>query len=160
MTPTADEGLDAGGMKLAIVVSRFNDFVTRELLRGAEACLDHHGGASGDRELFHVPGAWEVSLASNRLAATGRYDAIIALGALIRGETPHFDFLAAETARGLGQAGIDAAIPVIFGVLTTDNVEQARARSGSKSGNKGWEAALAAIEMVVLYRRIGKPVGT
>jgi 6,7-dimethyl-8-ribityllumazine synthase len=146
---------DARGMRIGIAVSRFNHEVTARLLAGAKACLDRHGSDPSQRTVVHVPGAWELQLAAQRLAATGRYDAIIALGALIRGETPHFDVLAHQVARGLGRVSLDASLPVIFGVLTTENVEQALARSEDGPANKGFEAALAAIEMVDVVRDLG-----
>jgi len=141
-------------MKLALIVSRFNEHVTRRLLAGAEDFLDRHDGSPDDRSVFRVPGAWELPLAAGKLAS-GEFDAIIALGALIRGETPHFDVLATQVAHGLAQVGREAGKPVIFGVLTTDNVDQAVERAGGKHGNKGWESAKAAVEMVGLYRQMG-----
>jgi len=146
--------LNARGMKLALIVSRFNEHVTRKLLAGAEEFLDRHDGAPEDRSVFHVPGAWELPLAAGKLASD-EFDAIIALGALIRGETPHFDVLATQVAHGLAQVGRQSGKPVIFGVLTTDNVDQAVERAGGKHGNKGWESAKAAVEMVGLYRQMG-----
>jgi 6,7-dimethyl-8-ribityllumazine synthase len=124
------------------------------LLAGAEDCLERHGCAADSRSVVRVPGAWELPLAVNRIAENGGFDAIIALGALIRGETPHFEVLAAQTARGLAEVGMRCGAPVIFGVLTTDTVEQAMDRSGAKGGNKGWDAALSALEMVSLFRGI------
>lgn len=139
-------------MRFAIVVSRCNDFLCSRLLAGAEDCLERHGAGPQSRTVVRVPGSWELPLAVRKLASTGRYDAVVALGALIRGETPHFDVLCAEVARGLGQVALDSGIPVTFGVLTTDTVEQAMERAGAKSGNKGWDAALAAVEMASLFR--------
>lgn len=147
--------LDAKGMRFALLVARTNDLVGIRLLAGAEDCLERHGAPAEDRTVVRVPGAWELPLAASKLAKTGRFDAIVALGALIRGETPHFDFLAAEAAKGLAHAAIESGIPVIFGVLTTETLDQAMERAGAKGGNKGWEAALAAVEMVSLYRRLG-----
>jgi 6,7-dimethyl-8-ribityllumazine synthase len=144
--------LDGSGIKVALVVSRFNDVVTAKLLSGAEDCLERHGCKADGRTVVRVPGAWELPLAAKKLAAGGGFDAIVALGALIRGETPHFDYLAAQVARGLAQIGLDSGIPTIFGVLTTDTTDQAVARAGAKTGNKGWEAALSALEMVNLFR--------
>jgi 6,7-dimethyl-8-ribityllumazine synthase len=135
-------------MRIGLAVSRFSREVTERLLSGALACLDHHGGDAADRTVVHVPGAWELQLAAQRLARHGRHDAVLALGCLIRGETPHFDVLAHQVAAGLGRVGLDESLPVIFGVLTTENLEQALARSEDGPSNKGWEAALAAIEMV------------
>lgn len=147
--------LDAKGMRFALLVARTNDLVGTRLLAGAEDCLERHGAPAESRTVVRVPGAWELPLAASKLAKSGRFDAIVALGALIRGETPHFDFLAAEAAKGLAQAAIESGIPVIFGVLTTETLEQAMERAGAKGGNKGWDAALAAVEMVGLYRRLG-----
>ena len=143
---------DGSRIRVALVVSRFNDFVTEKLLDGAERCLERYGCTAERREVVRVPGAWEIPQAAKRLARGGGFDAIIGLGALIRGETPHFDVLAAEVARGLGQVGLDSGVPTIFGVLTTNTVEQALARAGAKSGNKGWAAALAALEMAGVFR--------
>ena len=147
--------LDGSRIRVALVVSRFNDFVTEKLLDGAERCLERHGCTAERRKVVRVPGAWEIPQAAKRLAREGGFDVIIGLGALIRGETPHFDVLAAEVARGLGQVGLDSGIPTIFGVLTTDTVEQALARAGTNSRNKGSEAALAALEMAGLFHDIG-----
>jgi 6,7-dimethyl-8-ribityllumazine synthase len=154
MARTLEGLLDARDLKVALVVSRFNDFITARLLEGAEDCLERHGCASDARTVVRVPGSWEVPQAVKKLAESGRYDAIIALGALVRGETPHFDMLAGEVTKGLAQIGLDHGLPVIFGILTTDTVEQAMDRAGAKSGNKGWDAALSAIEMVDLFRRM------
>lgn len=146
--------LDATGMRFALVVSRFNDIVSSRLLAGAEDCLTRHGARPEDHTVVHVPGAWELPLVAQKLAAAGRYDAIVALGALIRGETPHFDVLAAEVAKGLARVALDSGVPVVFGVLTTDTLEQALERAGAKAGNKGWEAALSAVEMASLFRQM------
>ena len=149
------EGAFTGqGVKVALVVSRFNDYVTSRLLQGAEDCLSRHGGSAEDRTVFRVPGAWEIPQTTRRIVAVGGFDALVTLGVLIRGETPHFDQLAAAVTRGLAQISMQAEIPIIYGVLTTDTVEQAVDRAGAKHGNKGWEAALSALEMVSLYRRI------
>ena len=148
-------GFDARGMRLALTVSRFNSEVTSRLLAGAERCLDGHGGDPGDRIVVHVPGSWELQLAAKKLAASGKFDAVVALGALVRGETSHFDVLAHQVARGLAQVSLETSIPVIFGVLTTDTMEQALERAGEGADNKGWEAALAAIAMVSLCRTLG-----
>ncbi len=138
-------------MKFALVVGRFNEFVTSRLLGGAIDCLTRHGASPDDIDEIWVPGAYEVPLAAQVAVEGGQYDAVVCLGAVIRGATPHFDYVAAESARGIGRVAAEAGIPVIFGVLTTDSVEQAVERAGSKSGNKGWDAALAALEMVSLY---------
>ncbi len=146
--------LDAKGMRFALVVARTNDFVAARLLAGAEDCLERHGAGADARTVVRVPGSWEIPQAAARLAASGKFDAVVALGALIRGETPHFDVLAAEVAKGLAQASLQHGIPVSFGVVTADSLEQAIHRAGAKSGNKGWDAALAAVEMVSLYRQM------
>lgn len=154
--PTADGRLDAKGLKVALVVSRFNEHVSQRLLSGAEDCLERHGAKAEDCLVVRVPGSWEIPLAASKLAASGTFDAIVALGALVRGETPHFDLLAAEVAKGLAQIGLSHGLPVIFGVLTTDTTDQAVERAGGKAGNKGWDAAIAAIEMADLLRRLPK----
>jgi 6,7-dimethyl-8-ribityllumazine synthase len=146
--------LDAKGMRFALVVARTNDFVATRLLAGAEDCLERHGAGADARTVVRVPGSWEIPQAAARLAASGKFDAVVALGALIRGETPHFDMLAAEVAKGLAQTALQHGVPVSFGVVTADSLEQAIDRAGAKSGNKGWDAALAAVEMVSLYRQM------
>ncbi len=146
--------LDAKGMRFALVVSRTNDFVSNRLLAGAEDCLERHGAGAEMRTVVWVPGSWELPLAASKLTATGKFDAVVALGALIRGETPHFDFLAAEMAKGLAQVSLQSGVPVIMGVLTTDTLDQAMDRAGAKAGNKGFNAALAAMEMVSLFRQM------
>lgn len=142
------------GKRFGIVVGRFNELVTRQLLQGARDCLVRHGTAEEAIEAFWVPGAWEIPGMLRRLVERGRFDALIALGAVIRGGTPHFEYVAAQVASGVAAVGTGAGVPVVFGVLTTDTLEQALERAGSKAGNKGWEAALAAIEMVDLYGRV------
>lgn len=146
--------LDAAGLSLGIVVSRFNDFITKRLLEGALDCWTRHGGDESRVTVAWVPGAFELPLAAKRLVGVGRYDAIVCLGAVIRGSTPHFDFVAAEASKGIAKVALEAPCPVIYGVLTTDTVEQAIERAGTKSGNRGWNAALAAIEMARLGREI------
>jgi len=153
MPRTLEGKLDAKGLRFGLVASRFNELLTARLVEGAMDCLLRHGAQDEDVLLVKVPGAWEIPLATSRLAASGRVDAVIGLGVLIRGATPHFEYIAAETAKGLAQVGLASGVPVSFGVLTCDTLEQAIERSGSKSGNKGWQAALAAIEMVQLYRQ-------
>lgn len=140
--------------KYAILVGRFNSFVVEHLLEGAIDTLKRHGVPEQHMTVVHVPGAWELPVVARKLVQTQRYDAIIALGAVIRGSTPHFDFVAGECAKGLGVVALDSGIPVINGVLTTDTIEQAIERSGTKAGNKGSEAALTAIEMVNLLKAI------
>ncbi len=147
--------LRGDGRRFGIVVGRFNEFVTRQLLNGARDCLVRHGVAEDDVEAVWVPGAWEISGALRRLGAAGRFDALIALGAVIRGGTPHFAYVAAEAARGTAAAAEALDIPVVFGVLTTDTIEQAIERAGTKAGNKGWDAAQAALELVDVYAQIG-----
>lgn len=153
--PKSFEGdLNGAGHKVGIVVSRFNDFITGRLLGGAVDCLTRHGVKDEDIEVAHVPGAFEIPMAAQRMVGNKKYDAILCLGAVVRGGTPHFEYVAGETAKGVGAVALQASIPVLFGVLTTDNLEQAIERAGAKSGNKGWETALAAIEMVNLYKQL------
>ncbi len=140
--------------RYAIVVGRFNSFVVEALLDGALDTLKRHGVSDDNITLIRVPGAWELPLAAKKLAEKKQYDAIIALGAVIRGGTPHFDYVAGECAKGLGVVGLDAGLPVVFGVLTTDSIEQAIERSGTKAGNKGADAALTAIEMISLLKAL------
>jgi 6,7-dimethyl-8-ribityllumazine synthase len=147
--------LTAQGAKFAIVVSRFNSFVTERLLEGALDCLKRHGCREEDLTVYKVPGAFEIPLLAKKLAKSDEFDAVIALGAVIRGETPHFDYVAAEVSKGVAAVSLETEKPVIFGVLTTDTVEQAIDRAGAKAGNKGWEAALSAIEMVNLLKEVG-----
>lgn len=148
------EGLVAPGRRFALVVSRFNEEITEELLEGARACLLQHDVAEEDVEVFGVPGAWELPQAARAVVEAGVHDAVIALGCVIRGETPHFDYVAGEAARGLGEVARSGTLPVAFGVLTTETVEQARERAERQRGNKGREAALAALEMISVLDRI------
>jgi len=141
--------------RYALVVARFNAFVVESLLAGAVDALKRHGIKDEDITVIRVPGAWELPLAVKRAAATKKFDAVVALGAVIRGGTAHFEYVAGEAAKGLASVGLNADIPVIFGVLTVENIEQAIERSGTKAGNKGAEAALGAIEMVSLLKQIG-----
>ncbi len=153
--PKTHEGkLDATGLRFAIVASRFNDFFVRRLLDGALDCLQRHGANPDDIELAWVPGAFEVPLVAKRFAAAGKHDAIIALAAVIRGATPHFDYVASEIAKGVAATSLQTGVPVIFGVVTTDTLEQALERSGTKLGNKGADAAAAAIEMANVLKSI------
>lgn len=145
---------DMTSRHVAVVVSRFNESVTMRLLEGAIDALERHGGNRADIDVMWVPGAWELPAGARALLATERYDAIVALGAVIRGETPHFDFVAGEASRGLAEASADFDVPIGFGLLTTDTLEQADARAGGVHGNKGWDAALAALEMVALFERL------
>lgn len=144
--------LNASGLRFGVVVSRFNSAVAERLVEGALDCLLRHGAKQEDITIVKVPGAWELPLAVDRLAKSGQLHAVIALGALIRGETSHFDVIAAECAKGLAQVGLDRKLPVAFGVLTCDTMDQALDRAGGKAGNKGWDAALAAIEMAQLWQ--------
>jgi 6,7-dimethyl-8-ribityllumazine synthase len=146
--------LDATGMRLAIVVGRFNDFVAQRLLEGSVDALVRHGAAEDDLTVVWVPGSFEIPLATQELADQGRFDAIICLGVVIRGETPHFDFVAGEASRGVGTIGLRARLPTAFGIVTTETLEQAIDRAGGKHGNKGADAALAAVEMVSLLRML------
>jgi len=149
--------LTAGGLRFAIVVSRFNAFVTERLLNGALDALTRSGAKAADIDVARVPGAIEIPLIAQHLAEAGRYDAIVCLGAVIRGETPHFEFVCAESSRGVAQASLRAGVPMSFGILTVENLEQAVDRAGLKSGNKGFEAAMSAVEMANLIRKIRKP---
>ena len=146
--------LNASGLSFAIVVSRFNSFVTDRLLEGALDCLKRHGAEEEAITVVKVPGAFELPLTAKRLAESNRFDAVVALGAVVRGETPHFDFVAAEVSKGVASASLETGVPIAFGVLTTDTVEQAIDRAGAKAGNKGWEAALSAIEMANLFKEL------
>lgn len=146
----------AKGLKFAIVISRFNSFITDELLKGCVDGLKRHGVLDDDIEIFYVPGAFEIPFVAKKLAKTKKYDAIIALGAVIRGATPHFEYVSAEVSKGVANVSVEQEVPVIFGVLTTDTVDQAIERAGTKAGNKGFDAALSAIETVNLIKRIEK----
>jgi 6,7-dimethyl-8-ribityllumazine synthase len=140
------------GLKMGIVVARFNEFITSKLLGGAEDGLKRHGVDEADVTVMWVPGAFEIPLAAKKLADQGGFDAIITLGTVIRGATPHFEYVSSEVAKGVANAGMQSGIPIIFGVLTTDTIEQAIERAGTKAGNKGYEAAVGAIEMGNLYK--------
>jgi|SRR5690348_14010585 len=153
--PRVFEGqLSATGLRFAIVVSRFNSFITERLLAGATDTLLRHGGDPDTLDIFKVPGSWEVPLVAGEIARQHRHDAIICLSAVIRGETPHFDYVAAEAAKGIAQVSSETGVPVAFGVLTTNTLEQAIDRAGAKGGNKGADAALTAIEMANLLRQL------
>lgn len=142
------------GLRFGVVVSRFNEVVTNRLLEGALDCLYRHGVEEKDIEVFWVPGSFEIPVTAKRIAKGGKFDAIICLGCLIRGDTPHFDFLSAEVTKGVAQVALEHTIPVAFGVLTSDTLEQALERSGAKQGNKGFQAALSALEMANLFKEI------
>lgn len=144
----------AKDLKFGIIVSRFNDFIGERLLGGALDALKRSGGDEENVDVFKVPGAFEIPLLAKKAAHSGKYDAIICLGAVIRGATPHFDYVAAEVSKGIASAALEAGVPISFGVLTTDTIEQAIERAGSKSGNKGWDAAVAAIEMANLIKQM------
>lgn len=153
--PKIFEGkISAEGFRFAIIVSRFNDFISSRLVEGALDALNRHGATDEQVSLVKVPGAFEIPHTAKKLVESNRYDAIICLGAVIRGSTPHFEYVAAEVSKGIANVGIESKIPVTFGVLTTDSLEQAIERAGSKAGNKGWDAAIAAMEMVNLFKEI------
>ena len=153
--PRVMEGrLSAEGFRFAVIVSRFNDFVSARLVEGALDALIRHGARQEDILLVKVPGAFEIPLMAAKLAASGGHDGVICLGAVIRGATPHFDYVAAEVSKGIASVALQSEVPVTFGVLTTDNLEQAIERAGSKAGNKGFEAAMAAVEMVNLFSQL------
>lgn len=155
LQPTKIQGeLSAAGLRFGIVVSRFNSFITERLLAAGLDALERAGAAGKDVEVVHVPGSFELPLATKKMAATGKYDALIAVGCVLRGETTHYDYVCSETARGLQLAQMDSGLPVIFCVLTCDTLEQAVDRAGLKGGNKGFEAGLAAIEMAQLSRKL------
>lgn len=146
------------GLKVAIVASRFNELVTSRLIDGAKDTLLRHDVSHNSIDVYWVPGAWELPLIAKEIALTGKYDAIIALGAVIRGDTPHFDYVAAECSKGLASVGLEHRVPVLFGVLTCDTLDQALIRAGSKAGNKGSDCALGAIEMANLLRNVRKDI--
>jgi len=154
MAKIIEGNLNASGLKFAIVVSRFNSFITDRLLEGAIDCLKRHGCKDGDITVIKVPGSFELPTVVKRVAKREEFDAVIALGAVIRGETPHFDYVAAEVSKGIAATSLELEKPIAFGVLTTDTVEQAIDRAGAKAGNKGWEAALSAIEMANLLKQV------
>ena len=147
--------MKAEGFRFALIVSRFNDFICSRLVEGAMDALMRHGAAEKNVVLIKVPGAFEMPLVAKKLAESNKYDVVICLGAVIRGATPHFDYVAAEVSKGIANVALDSNIPITFGVLTTDTLEQAIERAGSKSGNKGYEAAMAAIEMANLFKELG-----
>lgn len=151
---TIEGHLNGVGLKFAVIISRFNHFITGHLLDGAEDALKRHGVSDEDITVVWVPGAFEIPLVAKKLAKSGKYNGIICLGAVIRGSTPHFDYVAAEVSKGVAAVGLDTEVPVVFGIITTDNIEQAIERAGTKSGNKGWDAALTALELADLDRKI------
>ncbi|MDZ7343727.1 MAG: 6,7-dimethyl-8-ribityllumazine synthase [candidate division KSB1 bacterium] len=142
--------LNGQGKRFALIVSRFNSFISEQLLQGANDCLRRHGVAEKDIDVYRVPGTYEIPLTAAKAAASKRYDAVLCLGVLIRGETPHFDQIAGFVSKAIGETSVASGVPVIFGIITADNLEQAIERAGTKAGNKGWDAALAGIEMANL----------
>jgi 6,7-dimethyl-8-ribityllumazine synthase len=156
MVKSIEGKLKAEGLRFAIVASRFNDFISRRLIDGATDALLRHGADEKNIEIVRVPGSFEIPLVAKKVAGSKKYDAVICLGTVIRGATPHFEYISAEVAKGIAQVSLESEIPVAFGILTTDNIEQAIERAGTKSGNKGWDAALSAIEMANLLKEIGK----
>lgn len=153
--PNIIEGnLSAKNKKFGIVVSRFNELICKKLLEGAIDCLVRHGGADENIDVIWVPGSFEIPVATKKIAATNKYDAIICLGAVIRGATPHFEYISAEVTKGIAHVSLDFTVPISYGVLTPDTLEQAIERAGTKGGNKGWDAALSAIEMVNLFANL------
>jgi 6,7-dimethyl-8-ribityllumazine synthase len=147
--------LSAEGLKFGIVVGRFNSFITERLLEGAIDCILRHGGSKENIEIVKVPGSFEIPLTAKKLAKSGKYDAVICLGAVIRGSTPHFDYVANEVTKGIAQVSLETEVPISYGILTTDTIEQAVERAGTKMGNKGFDAAMVAIEMANVLKSIG-----
>ena len=155
MANIIEGNITAEGLRFAIVASRFNEFITSKLLEGALDMLRRHGAAEDSVDVAWVPGAFEIPLAAKKLAASGKYDAVICVGAVIRGATSHYDYVCSEVSKGVAQAGLSTGVPVIFGVVTTENIEQAVERAGTKAGNKGADGAMAAMEMANLLKKIG-----
>lgn len=153
---TYEGQLTGEGLSIAVVIARFNEFISGKLLSGTMDSLTRHGTDPARIEVAWVPGAFEIPLVAGRMARSGRYDAVICLGAVIRGNTPHFDYVAAEVSKGVAKVGLDTGVPVVFGVLTTDTIEQAVERAGTKAGNKGWDAAVSALEMANLLKGLGE----
>jgi len=156
MTKTYEAGLLAEGKKFALIVSRFNDFITEKLAHGAVDALLRAGAKNDDIDIVKVPGAFEIPLIAKKIAKTGRYHAVICIGAVIRGATPHFEYVSAEVSKGIAMVSLESEVPVIFGIVTTDTIEQAIERAGTKAGNKGWSAAMSAIEMANLVEVVSK----
>ena len=146
--------LQAKGLKFGIVISRFNDFITGKLLDGAVDALSRHGAREDDIDIVKVPGSFEIPMVAKKMALKGAYNAIICLGTVIRGATPHFEYIAAEVSKGIASASMETGVPVAFGIITSDTIEQAVERAGTKSGNKGWDAAITAIEMAQLLKKL------
>ncbi|MBW1824379.1 MAG: 6,7-dimethyl-8-ribityllumazine synthase [Deltaproteobacteria bacterium] len=154
MAKVIEGKLSAKGVKFGLVVSRFNDFINKRLMDGALDALNRHGAEDKNISIIMVPGSFEIPLMAKKLADSGNYDAVICLGAVIRGATPHFEYISAEVTKGIAQVALDTGVPISFGILTTDNIEQAIERAGTKSGNKGWDAAISAIEMVNVLKLV------
>ena len=154
MTKIIEGKLTAKGKKFGVVVSRFNQLISAQLLSGAQDCLIRHECKQDDITTVWVPGSFEIPLAAKKMAQSSNYDAVICLGAVIRGGTPHFDYISAEVSKGVAQVGLETGLPVIFGIITADTIEQALERAGTKAGNKGWDAALSAIEMVNVMEKM------
>ncbi len=153
MQPTTHQGrLNAEGFRFALISSRWNDFITSRLVEGALDALDRLGAAEKSVEVYKVPGSFEIPLLALKLASSGKYDAVICLGTIIRGQTPHFEYIAGEVTKGIAQAGMQTGVPVVYGIVTADTLEQAIDRAGAKQGNKGFEAAMSAVELVNLYK--------
>ncbi|MFH1279694.1 MAG: 6,7-dimethyl-8-ribityllumazine synthase [Candidatus Eisenbacteria bacterium] len=150
MASTVEGKLDGTGKRFGIVLSRFNDMIGRRLLDGALDCFVRHGTPADRVRVVRVPGSFEIPFMAKRMAESGKFDAVVCLGAVIRGETPHFDYVASEVTKGIGRVGLETGVPVIFGIVTADTIEQAVERAGAKQGNRGWDAALAALEMANL----------
>jgi 6,7-dimethyl-8-ribityllumazine synthase len=155
---TIEGKLDAKGLRFGIVIARFNEFISGKLLSGCVDGLKRHGADDKNIDVIWSPGAFEIPILAKKVAESKKYDAVICLGAVIRGATPHFDYVASEVSKGVAHVGLETGVPVIFGVLTTDNIEQAIERAGTKSGNKGFDASLAAIEMANLMKELSQPV--
>lgn len=155
MTQVYEGHLLGQGLRFGLVVGRFNEFITSKLLDGACDALKRHGVSDADIDVVWVPGAFEIPLAAQKMAVSGKYDGVLCLGAVIRGSTPHFDYVAAEVSKGIAKVSLDTGMPVIFGIITSDTIEQAIERAGTKAGNKGWNAAVTGIEMVNLLKNIG-----
>lgn len=156
MAKIYEAGLRAEGKQFAIIVSRFNDFITEKLADGAVDALIRSGAKDGDIDIIKVPGAFEIPLIAKKVSQTGKYHAVICIGAVIRGATPHFEYVSAEVSKGVAMVGLESEVPIIFGVVTTDTIEQAIERAGTKAGNKGWSAAMSAIEMANLVEVVSK----
>lgn len=154
MSKVFEGKLNGDGLKFGLVVSRFNEFVSLRLLEGAMDCLRRHGTDDGDTSIVWVPGAFDIPAVAKRMGDSGKFDAVVCLGAVIRGATPHFDIVAAETAKGVANVAMQTGVPTVFGVVTADSLEQAIERAGSKAGNRGWDAALAALELADLYSKL------